>query len=80
MTITQDPFTFLWSEKDDPFVYSLAKMKREYELFGIVGDVSDSDMFPMVMSGSGLIIGRYGYSGMGDYYSNTHGNTGMGFF
>ena len=26
------------------------------------------------------VIGRHGYSGMGEFYSDTHGHTGMGWF
>ena len=73
-----DPFVLSMDNRKDPFVYSLFKIHQERKMF----DMKDNmDFFPMVcVDGSGLVIGRHGYSGMGDFYSNTHGNTGMGFF
>jgi hypothetical protein len=73
-----DLFLHSMDNRSDLFVYSLLKIHEQRKTF----DMKDNmDFFPMVcIIGSGLIIGRHGYSGMGDFYSNTHGNTGMGFF
>lgn len=79
-----DPFLLTIEEKYanlDPYAITLAKKKEEAKFYVIKEDESWNDYLPFVdMMGSGLFIGRHGYSGMGDFYSDTHGNTGMGFF
>lgn len=70
-------------EKQDIDIYSIVLTKRKEELIFSTKDIEDElDIYlPFVdMMGSGLFIGRHGYTGMGDFYSDTHGNTGMGFF
>ena len=78
-----DPFTILLDNiiDIDPFALALAKKKVE-DMFFNIPQKEDDELSPydIDMSGSGLFIGRHGYTGMGDFYSDTHGNTGMGFF
>lgn len=79
-----DPFLLTIEEKYqdlDPYSLSLAKRKEEIKFYHIEEEDDFTDYLPFVdMMGSGLFIGRHGYTGMGDFYSDTHGNTGMGFF
>lgn len=70
-------------EQEDIDIYSITLAKRKEELTFYAEDKEDDfdPYLPFVdMMGSGLFIGRHGYTGMGDFYSDTHGNTGMGFF
>lgn len=78
-----DPFTILLDNivDNDPFALSLAKKKYEDSFFKTnIREEDDLLDYYIDMSGSGIFIGRHGYTGMGDFYSDTHGNTGMGFF
>ena len=77
-----DPIVMMLDDMtdEDPFAFSLAKKKYE-DLFFNIWEEQSLDALPIILnSGTGLFIGRHGYTGMGDYYSNTHGNTGMGWF
>jgi hypothetical protein len=64
----------------DIYSLSLAKRKQEIEFYHVEEEDFQAYLPFVDMMGSGLFIGRHGYTGMGDFYSNTHGNTGMGFF
>ena len=82
-----DPVVMMLDDmtEEDPFALALAKKQLEIALFPetmIEDDVYEDFIKSLEVngSGSGLFIGRHGYTGMGDYYSNTHGNTGMGWF
>lgn len=78
-----DPVVIMLDDmvEEDSFALSLAKRKYEIELFDLWDD-EPLDALPIIYNeGTGIPpIGRHGYTGMGDYYSNTHGNTGMGWF
>jgi hypothetical protein len=59
---------------------SLIKKKWEDAIFRTT-KWDESEFLPVVVDGSGWVIGRHGYSGMGDFiHTGTHGNTGTGFF
>jgi hypothetical protein len=76
-----DPFLILLSQDgNDPFMSALIRKKFEDSIFHTT-KWDESDFLPVVVDGSGWVIGRHGYTGMGDFiHTGTHGNTGMGFF
>jgi hypothetical protein len=64
----------------DPFMSSLIKKKFEDSIFHTT-KWDESEFLPVVVDGSGWVIGRHGYTGMGDFiHTGTHGGTGCGWF
>jgi hypothetical protein len=75
-----DPFVLMLENVGvDVFMSSLIRKKFEDGIFRS-STLNESDFLPVVVDGSGWVIGRHGMTGIGDFYSGTHGGTGTGWF
>jgi hypothetical protein len=79
-----DPFLLTIDKEDNCDLYAITLSNKLPSLPFHFVEENDNDLArflpDITLEGTGLFIGRHGYTGMGDFYSNTHGNTGMGFF